>query len=69
MCDLDGLWVIDDCNYETHGFDFVDFRCNPTDDDRWVPASLNRGRRRVGAIQESPFPRYVVHGQRGWLRS
>jgi hypothetical protein len=22
-----------------------------------------------GARQESPFPRYVVHGQRGWLRS
>ncbi|MEO7589411.1 MAG: glycoside hydrolase family 2 TIM barrel-domain containing protein [Arachnia sp.] len=37
-----GLWVIDECDLETHGFVFDDWEGNPTDDIRWRDAMLDR---------------------------
>ncbi|GAB2824024.1 glycoside hydrolase family 2 TIM barrel-domain containing protein [Streptomyces daliensis] len=47
LCDELGLWVIDECDLETHGFVFTDWRHNPVDDVRWTPALLDRARRMV----------------------
>ncbi|MFF3644289.1 glycoside hydrolase family 2 TIM barrel-domain containing protein [Streptomyces sp. NPDC002564] len=47
LCDELGLWVIDECDLETHGFQAVGWRGNPVDDDRWTPALLDRAARMV----------------------
>ncbi|MEV0114211.1 glycoside hydrolase family 2 TIM barrel-domain containing protein [Streptomyces sp. NPDC050844] len=47
LCDELGLWVIDECDLETHGFTVQDWRANPVDDDRWTPALLDRAARMV----------------------
>ncbi|WP_419999741.1 glycoside hydrolase family 2 TIM barrel-domain containing protein [Streptomyces boninensis] len=47
LCDELGLWVIDECDLETHGFEEVGWRRNPVDDDRWTPALLDRAERMV----------------------
>ncbi|MEV7190256.1 glycoside hydrolase family 2 TIM barrel-domain containing protein [Streptomyces sp. NPDC093510] len=47
LCDELGLWVIDECDLETHGFQAVDWRGNPVDDERWTPALLDRAARMV----------------------
>ncbi|MEU1145787.1 glycoside hydrolase family 2 TIM barrel-domain containing protein [Streptomyces sp. NPDC005863] len=47
LCDELGLWVIDECDLETHGFTAVGWRGNPVDDDRWTPALLDRAARMV----------------------
>jgi beta-galactosidase len=47
LCDELGLWVIDECDLETHGFVEQDWRGNPVDDDRWTPALLDRAERMV----------------------
>ncbi len=48
LCDEYGLWVIDECDYETHGYMNVGWRGNPTDDEAWAPALLDR----VGCMVE-----------------
>ncbi|MFC8130999.1 glycoside hydrolase family 2 TIM barrel-domain containing protein [Streptomyces sp. NPDC057302] len=47
LCDELGLWVIDECDLETHGFTEQAWRGNPVDDDRWTPALLDRAARMV----------------------
>lgn len=47
LCDELGLWVIDECDLETHGFTQQGWRGNPVDDDRWTPALLDRAARMV----------------------
>ncbi|TGB07116.1 glycoside hydrolase family 2 TIM barrel-domain containing protein [Streptomyces sp. MZ04] len=47
LCDELGLWVIDECDLETHGFTLQEWRGNPVDDDRWTPALLDRAARMV----------------------
>ncbi|MGW7269886.1 glycoside hydrolase family 2 TIM barrel-domain containing protein [Streptomyces sp. NPDC054864] len=47
LCDELGLWVIDECDLETHGFTEQGWRGNPVDDDRWTPALLDRAARMV----------------------
>ncbi len=42
LCDEHGLYVILECDYETHGFFFLDWRGNPSDDPQWQPALLDR---------------------------
>jgi len=42
LCDEYGLYVICECDFETHGFTVVDWRRNPTDDPRGAPALLDR---------------------------
>ncbi|MEK8173527.1 glycoside hydrolase family 2 TIM barrel-domain containing protein [Streptomyces sp. M19] len=54
LCDELGLWVIDECDLETHGFGEVGWRGNPVDDDRWTPALLDRARRMVERDKNHP---------------
>ncbi|MFI5801441.1 glycoside hydrolase family 2 TIM barrel-domain containing protein [Streptomyces sp. NPDC051561] len=54
LCDELGLWVIDECDLETHGFEEQAWRDNPTDDARWTPALLDRARRMVERDKNHP---------------
>ncbi|TYB65303.1 DUF4981 domain-containing protein [Nonomuraea sp. PA05] len=54
LCDELGLWVIDECDLETHGFEPVGWRANPTDDPRYADALLDRMRRMVERDKNHP---------------
>lgn len=54
LCDELGLWVIDECDLETHGFGPLDWHGNPSADDRWKPAMLDRMRRTVERDKNHP---------------
>ncbi|MFI2425270.1 glycoside hydrolase family 2 TIM barrel-domain containing protein [Streptomyces sp. NPDC018955] len=54
LCDVYGLWVIDECDLETHGFVEQDWRDNPVDDERWTPALLDRAARMVERDKNHP---------------
>ena len=54
LCDELGLWVVDECDLETHGFGEIGWRGNPTDDPRWAEAYLDRMRRMVERDKNHP---------------
>ncbi|MFI9759919.1 glycoside hydrolase family 2 TIM barrel-domain containing protein [Streptomyces sp. NPDC051963] len=54
LCDEYGLWVVDECDLETHGFTEQAWRDNPVDDDRWTPALLDRAARMVERDKNHP---------------
>ncbi|GGT42051.1 glycoside hydrolase family 2 TIM barrel-domain containing protein [Streptomyces chromofuscus] len=54
LCDEYGLWVVDECDLETHGFVTQSWRDNPCDDDRWTPALLDRAARMVERDKNHP---------------
>jgi beta-galactosidase len=54
LCDEYGLWVIDECDLETHGFALVDWLGNPSDDPAWTDALLDRMRRTVERDKNHP---------------
>ncbi|MEV8564982.1 glycoside hydrolase family 2 TIM barrel-domain containing protein [Streptomyces sp. NPDC051322] len=54
LCDEFGLWVIDECDLETHGFVEQEWRDNPVDDERWTPALLDRAARMVERDKNHP---------------
>ncbi|MFG3340932.1 glycoside hydrolase family 2 TIM barrel-domain containing protein [Glycomyces sp. NPDC048151] len=47
LCDELGMWVIDECDLETHGFGYHEWRGNPAADPRWQEACLDRMARMV----------------------
>ncbi|SEP59979.1 glycoside hydrolase family 2 TIM barrel-domain containing protein [Microlunatus flavus] len=47
LADEIGLWVVLECDLETHGFVFTDWRGNPSDDPAWTEAYLDRMERTV----------------------
>jgi beta-galactosidase len=54
LCDRYGLWVIDECDLETHGFAFEGWRGNPSDDPAWRDAYLDRAARMVERDKNHP---------------
>ncbi|MEU5346406.1 glycoside hydrolase family 2 TIM barrel-domain containing protein [Streptomyces sp. NPDC020766] len=54
LCDEYGLWVVDECDLETHGFTEQAWRDNPVDDDRWTSALLDRASRMVERDKNHP---------------
>ncbi|MGW0817401.1 glycoside hydrolase family 2 TIM barrel-domain containing protein [Streptomyces viridiviolaceus] len=54
LCDELGLWVVDECDLETHGFIHADWAGNPADDPRWRPMLLDRMRRMVERDKNHP---------------
>ncbi|GGO95803.1 glycoside hydrolase family 2 TIM barrel-domain containing protein [Wenjunlia tyrosinilytica] len=54
LCDELGLWVVDECDLETHGFTVVGWRGNPSDDPRWTDAFTDRMRRMVERDKNHP---------------
>ncbi|WP_433087719.1 glycoside hydrolase family 2 TIM barrel-domain containing protein [Dactylosporangium sp. CA-052675] len=54
LCDELGFWVLDECDYETHGFETVGWRGNPSDDPRFAEACVDRMRRMVERDKNHP---------------
>jgi beta-galactosidase len=54
LCDELGLYVIDECDLETHGFFPVAWRRNPSDDPAWEEALVDRMRRMVERDKNHP---------------
>jgi beta-galactosidase len=54
LCDRHGLWVIDECDLETHGFAMQGWRGNPSDDPAWREAYLDRAERMVERDKNHP---------------
>jgi beta-galactosidase len=54
LCDELGFWVVDECDYETHGFFLLDWRGNPADDPTFEAASVDRMRRLVERDKNHP---------------
>jgi beta-galactosidase len=54
LADELGFWVIDECDYETHGFEVCDWQGNPSDDPHWAEACLDRMARTVERDKNHP---------------
>ena len=54
LCDTYGLWVIDECDYETHGFGFAEWVGNPSAEPVWREALLDRAARMVERDKNHP---------------
>ncbi|MET8405571.1 glycoside hydrolase family 2 TIM barrel-domain containing protein [Streptomyces sp900116325] len=54
LADELGLWVILECDLETHGFDKLDWVGNPSDDPAWREAYLDRIHRTVERDKNHP---------------
>jgi beta-galactosidase len=54
LCDELGLYVIDECDLETHGFWPLEWRRNPSDDPLWEDALVDRMRRMVERDKNHP---------------
>lgn len=57
LCDEYGLWVMDECDFETHGFfpvKWLPISVNPTDDSRWRDALVDRMARMVERDKNRP---------------
>src|SRR5581483_1647525 len=54
LCDEYGLYVVDECDLETHGFSVAGWRGNPSDDPHWRDALLDRMQRTVERDKNHP---------------
>ncbi|WCC79397.1 DUF4981 domain-containing protein [Cutibacterium equinum] len=54
LCDEYGVWVLLECDLETHGFEWGDWQGNPTGDERWYDCLLNRIQRTVERDKNHP---------------
>jgi beta-galactosidase len=54
LCDELGLWVIDENDVETHGFEENGWRANPIADPRWTAALVDRATRMVARDRNHP---------------
>ncbi|WP_230686937.1 glycoside hydrolase family 2 TIM barrel-domain containing protein [Catellatospora vulcania] len=54
LCDELGMWVIDECDLETHGFGENGWRRNPTADPAWRDPLVDRAQRMVARDRNHP---------------
>ncbi|SDT36345.1 glycoside hydrolase family 2 TIM barrel-domain containing protein [Microlunatus soli] len=54
LCDEYGLWVVDECDLETHGFIYAGWQGNPVDEPQWRDAVLDRIGRMVERDKNHP---------------
>jgi beta-galactosidase len=54
LCDRYGLYAVDECDLETHGFEIEGWKGNPSDDPRWEEQYLDRMRRTVERDKNRP---------------
>lgn len=54
LCDEYGLWVIDECDLETHGFEPNGWEKNPTNEPVWKDALVDRAKRMVERDKNHP---------------
>ncbi|MCM4076030.1 glycoside hydrolase family 2 TIM barrel-domain containing protein [Paractinoplanes hotanensis] len=70
LCDRHGLYVIDECDLETHGFQPVGWRGNPSDDPDWAGVYLDRMRRMVERDKNAPsVVMWSLGNEAGWGRN
>lgn len=58
LCDRYGLYVIDENDYETHGFIVEDWRGNPSDDPAWTEVLVERVQRMV--LRDAHHPSIIM---------
>ena len=54
LCDELGLWVVEECDLETHGFIYAGWEGNPPADPAWRDAMLQREQRMVERDKNHP---------------
>lgn len=54
LCDEYGLWVVEECDIETHGFIYAGWVGNPPADPEWLPAMIDRTRRMLERDKNRP---------------
>lgn len=54
LCDEYGLWVVEECDLETHGFVYAGWQANPPAEPAWRDALLNRMQRMVERDKNHP---------------
>ncbi|MDO4413332.1 glycoside hydrolase family 2 TIM barrel-domain containing protein [Cutibacterium sp.] len=54
LCDEYGVWVLLECDLETHGFEWGGWEGNPASDERWYDCLLNRIQRTVERDKNHP---------------
>ncbi|GIJ52681.1 glycoside hydrolase family 2 TIM barrel-domain containing protein [Virgisporangium aurantiacum] len=54
LCDEYGLWVVDECDIETHGFAYSGWEGNPPADPAWRDALVDRAQRMVERDKNHP---------------
>ncbi|MGN9912842.1 glycoside hydrolase family 2 TIM barrel-domain containing protein [Phytohabitans sp. LJ34] len=54
LCDEYGLWVVDECDIETHGFVYAGWEGNPPDEPAWRDALVDRIERMVERDKNHP---------------
>jgi beta-galactosidase len=70
LCDRHGLYVIEECDLETHGFAEVGWRGNPSDDPAWAEVYLDRMRRMVERDKNAPsVVLWSLGNEAGWGRN
>jgi beta-galactosidase len=70
LCDRYGLYVVEECDIETHGFSLVDWRGNPSDDPQWAAVYLDRMRRMVERDKNhASVVMWSLGNEAGWGRN
>ncbi|WP_127502036.1 glycoside hydrolase family 2 TIM barrel-domain containing protein [Actinoplanes solisilvae] len=70
LCDRHGLYVVDECDIETHGFSQVDWRGNPSDNPAWADVYLDRMRRTVERDKNATsVVMWSLGNEAGWGRN
>ena len=54
LCDEYGLWVVEECDLETHGFIYAGWQGNPPDEPEWYPMLVDRVVRMVHRDKNHP---------------
>lgn len=54
LCDRYGLWVINECDLESHGFNVHKWQGNPADSEAYRPAMVDRGSRMLERDKNHP---------------
>lgn len=66
LCDELGLWVMVECDIETHGFEAVDWRGNPASEPIWRAAILDRVNRMLARDRNHPCVFSWSLGNESW---
>ena len=70
LCDRYGLYVMEECDFETHGFEEVGWRGNPTDDPAWAAVCADRMTRMVERDKNATcVVMWSLGNESGWGRN
>ncbi|MGH3172021.1 MAG: glycoside hydrolase family 2 TIM barrel-domain containing protein, partial [Trebonia sp.] len=70
LCDRYGLYVVEECDIETHGFEEVGWRGNPSDDPAWAAVYADRMTRMVERDKNATcVVMWSLGNESGWGRN